>query len=655
MYVSMQQLLALGVDKETIDRKVGSGERQAHDTGDTASRADLAIQISSLPKDLQIKWAQQNPVFDYPEQIAVLLNETSNHCLKRHSVEIAELLAPLLLPERRAWMEEALRMSKVVERYAQLKPRTQRDPDSGVRVFTPGVYELCQDTVCKDSLILAKHPHRAEPLSPYTLDGIYRDYLKLGLQVFLPTIYKKPTPKQDKRRAVMSDEAVQWVNDNWRQFTGPYFLYNALKKETLKHGWKIPSESSVYRLWKNIPEFIKTLLLEGQNAYNSKHNPYVPRDYTDLQALQVLCGDHSQRDVTVSLPKGKVGRPWLSVWYDLRTGLIWGWHLSLEPSSHTAAQAYANGVKTFGAQPTSRPKDGFYSYIYTDQGRDYKSRNWDGKVLKVHKAAMTLNEGMQMLRVERRVGIADDLNIKHLLARGYNAREKAVERLFRVISEWEQNTFEEYCGRDAKSRPDRWRELYAQHNRRTKGKHSPSPFISFEQYRKRLAEFIREYNNSPHERATVGDEPMIPIEEYRRLYTTKYQISTKTLALLLMKVAQKTVGKDGVQCFRKNWFYNHEAMAEFKGQKVEVRYSEDDYKRVFVILPNSNICEAELITPTSIINPNQQTLKAVKQMQAHERAIERDFQLIKQSHNRGETLEDRTARLLEACIDNETP
>jgi Mu transposase, C-terminal len=374
----------------------------------------------------------------------------------------------------------------------------------------------------------------------------------------------------------------------------------------------------------------------------------VPRDYTDLKALQVLCGDHSERDVTVLLPDNSIIRPWLTVWYDLRTGLIWGWCLCLVPSSFTAGLAYANGVQNFGAQPLSRPTDGFYSYIYTDHGRDYKSHSWNGKDIVVHKEAMRIDGGLEMLLTQRRVGILDELAIKHLLPRGRNPKERSVERVFKDISAWEQNTFQEYCGRHPKDRPERWYKLFAQHQQFLKGKRTSSPFIAFDKYREALTEFIIRYNSTEHERPTLCSARVSPIEEYRRLYTTRYEVTPETLALLLMKPEKRIIRKNGVQCFQKHWFYLHEAMSIYKGRSVEVRYSDDNYKSVQVILPNMKMCEAQLITPTSLLNPNKETLKLIKNARANERKIMREFDLITQSQLRCETVEDRVVQMQES-------
>jgi len=50
--------------------------------------------------------------------------------------------------------------------------------------------------------------------------------------------------------------------------------------------------------------------------------------------------------------------------------------------------------------------------------------------------------------------------------------EKPVERIFKDFSTWEANGFAEYCGSDPKGRPDRLSELYEEHKRFERGKHT---------------------------------------------------------------------------------------------------------------------------------------------------------------------------------------
>lgn len=656
IHVTTDQLISLGVSWSTIKRRLKSDEWKTHEMPSPAGRTrnERLVLVSSLPVELQLKWAQKKFLSEKPAEPASAHNERPE-CLQPDAK--GQLIkALLLLPadDRVFWIAEALRLFKLVMRYGKIRPKRERDPVRLRYKFVPSVHELCLEAACHDSVILSREPHRALPPSPYTLDGWWRESQQIGLLTFLRRRNYEGSDTADGRLAVVSPAAASWMNNNWSQFYGPRPFYKELEELASQQGWKIPSESWVYRQWQKIPAYIRTYYFEGKKAYESKHAPYVPRDFSDLQALQVLAGDHSERDVTVSLPDGTIRRPWLTLWYDLRTGLIWGWYLSLSPSSQTAGLAYASGVQNFGAQPFSRPESGFYSYVLTDRGRDYKSHNWDGREIEVHKEAMSLDGGFELLLVNYRVGIVEEFDLKHLLTRGRNPKQNPVERVHRDISEWEKNTFEEYCGSSAKDRPERWRRLYERHQQFRKGKRDTSPYMSLDQYRQALAGFIIKYNSSSHERRTLGGGTCTPIEEFRLLYTTRYEISEETLSLLVMKAEKRRVRKNGVQCFQKNWFYYHESMSAFKGTDVEVRFSDDDYSRVFVILPNHKVCQAELITPTSLINPDKRTINTVRRARAFERGVIKDFTFIAQSNIRGESVEDRVARQLDSNVAEES-
>ncbi len=289
----------------------------------------------------------------------------------------------------------------------------------------------------------------------------------------------------------------------------------------------------------------------------------------------------------------------------------------------------------------------FQSYVYTDRGRDYLSHNWDRRVLAVHERAMQLDGGLELICHQRRVGILDDLSLRHLVARGRNPKEKPVERVFKDITAWEENRFAEFCGRHPAVRPDRCRGLHERHERLSlERRTTESPVISFDDYRAALARYIVRYNSTEHQRSTLGGQSLIPLDEYRRLYTTRYEIAPETLALLLMRAEKRRVRKNGVQCFQSHWFYYHEAMAGWKGSDVEVRYVDSDYSRVWVLLPDHQLCEAVLVTPTSILKPDKQTLKLVAEARAHERKVIREANLLHASNLRGETVEKRVAAQL---------
>lgn len=649
MYITISQLAELGVTPQEVAAKLQSGEWKTwcgahHDDGEGK------VLLASLPPELQFKWARAQRISSPSSQLLSVLAEAEGYGLADREAEITSLLSLLPATERAAHLAEAVRLAKLLERYDHIIPKRQRNPATHQVEFTAAVKQLCQEAVCREPLIRQRQPHRAQAPSPYALDRWRRAYRREGLLAFLHNITKQPPQGEDRRRVEMTPAAAQWINDHWRRFQGPRFLYRAWEEEARRQGWQIPSESWLYRCWQQLPEIIKTAHLAGPQAYEAKHAPYVPRDYSELAALQVLCGDHSERDVTVLLPDGTLARPWLTVWLDLRTWLIWGWHLGVTPSSVSAGLAYADGVQNFGAQPPGRGAAGYRSYVYTDRGRDYRSHHWDGKVIAVHQAAMNIEGALEFLLLEKEVGILCELQLGHLLARGRNAKEKPVERLFKDISDWERNTFSEYCGRHAAARPAAWRELYARHQQFVQGKASASPFITLADYRQQLAQFITRHNSTAHERPSLRSARLVPLAEFQRLYTTRYEIRPETLALLLLKTEQRVIRKNGVQCFQKHWFYFHEKMSAFKGRSVEVRYADDDYSHVWVVLPGGELCEAELITPTSLLQPDRETIKTVAAARAHEKRLIRDYQLLQQAALRGEDAEARVggaARLLE--------
>lgn len=563
---------------------------------------------------------------------------------------------------RDAFLAESQRLASIVEQFDSIKPKQIKNAD-GRMVNVAELDRLIASTPCTDPHVLAIEPSRSKQRSLRTLYVWSKDFEVDGLAAFL----RKPpesTGKPDKRKAEISAAAAEWVNANWRKTPSAERLWKDCKKQAKKHGWTIPARGWFYRKYQAIDKVTKTLVFEGQKAYTSRFAPYVPRDYRDLAALQVLCGDHSVRDVTVMLDDGSLTRPWLTLWQDLRTGLLWGWHLDLVPSSVTIGLAYANGVQTFGAQPVANPDAEFYSYLYTDQGRDYKCKQIAGQTLDFQTVsygkAATIGGTLNALCTQRRVGLIEDLGLIHKMARGYNAREKFIERTHKDISSWEQNTFEnEYCGRGIGHKPERWKAAWERHAKLRKrvGKNldwlqNESPFMTLDDYRDNLAGWINEYNHTEHTRVVLGGATVVPIDEYERLYT-RVEISDATLAMLLMRSDTRVIGKNGINMLQPGWHFLSPELKQFTGAKVEVRWTDADYDRIYVVLPDKRIVEAERLESSSILNPSKRTVAMVNRQKAHEQKNARDYLLVQQSNWRGETVEDRVKAMLGA--EDETP
>lgn len=647
MWIAAEQLVGL-VGEATIYRKTKKNGEWTWMLGPKQGRRGQRrklILVESLPPELQLAIAKKLPDQVHEEIPQPQADSPSDEAPKLDL--ITEALKRFPFAERDAWIAELNRLSNLIERYSKINPKRIKNSNTNKHEFVTAVLDLCQEAACTDEVILSREPHRGQPPSPYTLYDWYRDYRKNGLLAFIRSNNHPRNDlnaaNHDGRRATISPEAVEWINKYWRNYRHPRALYEAAKQKAKKQRWIIPAESWFYRRWKNLPKPVLSLHLHGEKDYLSKHAPYVPRDASDLAALQLLCGDHRRCDVGVVWRDGRtLMRPWLTLWQCVRTGLIWGWHLDVTPSSYTIGMAYAGGVIQFGAQPPGSPERNFQSFVYTDNGRDYRSKNFDGTIT-VHKKAARLDGGIELIRVQQEIGIYRDAQVEQYFARKGNAREKPLERTNRDIADWEEEEFDEWCGRDAKEKPETWVEMWHQHQKFLKGKRASSPFMSFDEYLEHLAGWIQAYNSKPHERTVLGGAKIVPLEEYQRLYTTRYDISHESLALLLMHAERRTIGKIGVGCEAayKTWKYFNRAMAEFKGCEVEVRYDSNDLSRVWVILPNGQPCEAELVEKSGYMTPNKQTVSLMKRQEAFERKTFRDWNLINQSIVRGDTLEDR--------------
>lgn len=314
MSVTVDQLCALGVSRSTVTRKLKTGEWERLESKQTKNgRERQEIAVSSLPLELQVEWLRLNFFHRASDQAELHILDTIDASLKKHEKEIVKALLRLPQEDRVFWIKEALRLAQIVLRYDKIQPKRRRNPATGHLEFVPEVCELCQEAVCTDYKILSREPHRQSTPSPFTLDGWRRTYKEVGLLTFLRRATSQTNTKEDKRLAEISSDAIKWVNTNWQRFKSPRHLHKALDEMAEGKNWKVPSESWFYRLWKDMPAVVKVLHLEGKKGYESKLAPYVPRNYADLEALQVLCGDHSERDVTVLLPDGlTIGRPWLT-------------------------------------------------------------------------------------------------------------------------------------------------------------------------------------------------------------------------------------------------------------------------------------------------------------------------------------------------------
>ncbi len=168
------------------------------------------------------------------------------------------------------------------------------------------------------------------------------------------------------------------------------------------------------------------LAREGRDAFDRKHNPSADRDYGEIEAGSVWYSDHHQLDLMCLDENGNPRRPWVTAWRDKLTGYLLSWHVRHDdPSTEVVSQTFIDGVRKHG-----KP-DG----AYTDNGKDYRSRQFSGG-RKGHKRATLLL-----------------LGVTPIFAGPYNGKTKPIERDFRTVCEGFSKFSAGYVGNKPTARP----------------------------------------------------------------------------------------------------------------------------------------------------------------------------------------------------------
>ena len=201
----------------------------------------------------------------------------------------------------------------------------------------------------------------------------------------------------------------------------------------------VPSHSAFARRLKNeTPEQAVYTAREGLGAANRKHGFYIRRNYDQVLSGECWISDHAQVDIACTYNdrgKTRVGYPWITAWRDFKSGLWTGWDLHMEnPNSDYIFMSFYRGALKYGIP----------SYLYLDNGKDYRCRDFAGG-RKNHR--LNVDEGIT-------TSLTAALGITTIFAWPYNAQSKSIERDFLRQKEWLSKHAAGYRGGNVVERPE---------------------------------------------------------------------------------------------------------------------------------------------------------------------------------------------------------
>ena len=320
--------------------------------------------------------------------------------------------------------------------------------------------------------------------------------------------------------------------------------YSALKIYYEEMGLKIPHISSFKRFAKTIPPAAISMYRKGKKHFNDNHIASIPTVYErNMKSNDEWVADHHIYDVMVN-GNGKIGRAWLSIWFDRHSRAVVGYVINLcEPNADIVLDSFVDAVT----------KHGIPKRVHIDNGKDYKAHdlfNCDNP--------------------ESLVSVLD-VAVRHAIP--YNAKAKSVERLFRTLEDLNK-LLESYIGNSPDHRPESMKGL---------NKAIAPKCISYEDFKKYAEAVIREYNKTPH--SGRGMNGRTPKQVYEADLVSVRKIEPDALAIILRRSTHTAkVNKNGVK-FRElqNVCYNSETLQELAfGKKVYARYDTADVSKIHV-------------------------------------------------------------------------
>lgn len=322
----------------------------------------------------------------------------------------------------------------------------------------------------------------------------------------------------------------------------------------------MPDYTTFYRHIKSdIPKDIEVLGRKGEKAFRDRCAPYIKRVYDGMTSNEWWVADNHTFDIMSTGENGKPHRLYLTAFYDARSGIFTGCHVTTAPSSQATLIALRKGILQYGI-----PEN-----IYVDNGREFLTFDIGGLG---HRKKKTKNgvEPFEPPPIFKRLGI----NMTNAIVR--NARAKIIERRFRDVKEHLSRLFNGYVGGNIMERPERLKQVLKKGD------------ITTDAELTEIVEELLEYymNQQPYGGAVVKDKGKPRLDVYKENLLTIRKAAADELHLMLMRSTRKQkVTRRGVKLIIAGQaldYINYDFDRKYFGKDVYLRYDPEDLREVRV-------------------------------------------------------------------------
>lgn len=406
--------------------------------------------------------------------------------------------------------------------------------------------------------------HPEEAVSRPTLYRWKRGFLKDGISALLPRYGSKTAAGLDEE---LWAEFMRLLKQNIK-ISECHRILELLAKQK---GVSCPSDDTLRRMVRQLPEAVRVAIQEGKKAFYNKCQTYTRRDPESIRAGQIFVGDHRKFDFFILGPNGTWVRPWVTAWLDMRSGKLVSWLVTFNPCTDTIMSTFAEAALN--------PAIGLPREIYIDNGRDYCNGRFAGRGFRDRKAVKKEAEKVLKEEGQRAVPMLERLGVVVHFAIPENARAKTIERVaFLNMSNWFDPHFETYCGRNSASRPEA---LGDKLKKSKKGTTEPCYNVSLEELTQVFDGYVtRIYNKRVSERGR-GRAGECPDETFMR---TRLPVRRTSEAVLQHFLQKRTgvfkIGRNGIT-YQGREYYSPDAIL-YKGRSAIISARQNDPDRIFV-------------------------------------------------------------------------
>lgn len=375
--------------------------------------------------------------------------------------------------------------------------------------------------------------------------------------------------------------------DAWEYF---YSLYMTLQKRSIQRCWEltrleypnIPTVSAFERNLTTIPKLVMIYYREGEKAFNDALVS-MERSREDIASNDIWFSDHHLVDVAVINNRGRVFRPWLTVFFDARASKVISFIVRDKSADATVIkQCLRLGIEKYGV-----PKE-----LYFDNGKDYREKSFNA---------------------DFPISLVKQLGINMIYATPYHGQAKTVERFFGTMEDRFCKLLPTYLGKDAKQRPENMRVTFD----KLKDK-APT----MEKFIELLTIYFEQYNNT--QSGGIDMNGKCPDQVYYENLHTKTKVKDENiLRMLCGTFDERMVQKNGVQY--QGRFYYHTELLAHQGEKVIINADPYNMDELNIFDTDMRaICKAPAKVRTPFRHTTQEQIReAMKEKKEARKMIQR--------------------------------